>query len=374
MRFNVPSFAVLAILAAPALAPAQTSTATVTASYVLDGRGNTLSSGELCFGATCLPVVNGAVSNTTPVPQGTANLSVIEGHTVFTTIQNVSVSGSTFSYDAFVLGTSQSATGPNQPYLPCTSGARYAQTSPNVAWTCSASNAWVIAGTGTATASAATSANLYAANGITQADAVTHSTAYGLQTFGDSLTAGLGATTTANAWPNLMAAHFGITSGFVNHGQGGDRAMDMTAKIFNALNPGDFGNPIVTGWAGANEVVGNSSNVPAGAATLAAYTKNLYAAAIWAGVSSKWKAFMQNTALVNCSGGISTGQTNYFNPNASGVAQQSVVVSSTGAIQGYSNQQFGGYFTASDYMTVTAGTSYATNLQTCFNGQSCGYA
>ena len=42
-------------------------------------------------------------------------------------------------------------------------------------------------------------------------------------------------------------------------------------------------------------------------------------------------------------------------------------------MQGYANQQFGGYFTASDYMAVTAGTSYATNLQTCFDGQSCGY-
>ena len=217
-----------------------------------------------------------------------------------------------------------------------------------------------------------TSANIYAANGIAQADAVTHSTAFGLQSFGDSLTAGLGATVQANAWPNLMAAHYGITSGFVNHGTGGDRGMDMTAKVFGALNPADFGNPIVTGMAGASEAVAGTGAI--GSTALTAYTKNLYAAAIWAGVSSKWKAFMQNTAQVTCSGGISTGQTNYFNSAATGIVQQSFIASASGAVQGYGNQQFGGYFTASDYMTVTAGTSYVTNMSTCNTGQSCGYS
>ena len=126
------------------------STATVTATTIKDVNGSPLAAGQLCFFSICVPVTNGAVDSTGVIAQGTSNISITDGTSALYTISNV-VIGGTFSWDTFSLQPGQAATGPIPPVsasgrtiIPCTTGAVYAQSYPNIQWSCTGTNVWLI--------------------------------------------------------------------------------------------------------------------------------------------------------------------------------------------------------------------------------------
>lgn len=108
---------------------------TVSGTHVIDNTGALVAAGKWCFGPNCLNVLNGVVSGS--VPQGTANLTVGDkAGNPYYTISSVVISGSSFAWDAFTLGTGQSASGNGNPVLPCMAGATYKNTYDSAPWQC----------------------------------------------------------------------------------------------------------------------------------------------------------------------------------------------------------------------------------------------
>ena len=123
--------AALAVLCLCAPALGQTAYGT----KVVDNTGALLSSGQWCFGATCLTVTNGAFSGS--VTAGTQTVTVTNGSgTTYLTVPGVSIAGSFFSWDGYVVPSSASLTGMGAPRIACTPGAQYTQTD-------GAGNKWV---------------------------------------------------------------------------------------------------------------------------------------------------------------------------------------------------------------------------------------
>jgi hypothetical protein len=133
----------LLILAIALSMSALAQTATITATAVTDGNGGVLQSGSWCFGSSCLTIVSGAISGSATVPQGTQNITIINNGLSVLTVNNVTISGSTFSWDAFSLGATQSAYGPTDPTMTAAVGAAYLNTYTNQKWSYMTTIGWV---------------------------------------------------------------------------------------------------------------------------------------------------------------------------------------------------------------------------------------
>lgn len=135
--------------------------------------------------------------------------------------------------------------------------------------------------------SVASSANINAANAQILAGSVISTPANGYTAFGDSITAGYGATT---AYPALIGTDIGVASPN-NQAVSGDTCGDMSYHVFATLNPADMGNPIVTSMCGMNEVL------LYGTAALPTFPRYQYASAAWAALSSTNKILASNAAV-----------------------------------------------------------------------------
>jgi hypothetical protein len=111
---------------------------TVSGSKVLDNNGNLLATGQWCFNATCATVTTGAFSES--VTAGTQTVTVTNGGaTTYLTVPGVVISGSTFSWDSYIVGASASISGMGTPRLACQVGAQFTQTDSvpvNQLWGC----------------------------------------------------------------------------------------------------------------------------------------------------------------------------------------------------------------------------------------------
>ena len=108
--------------------------ATITATQIANSYGLPLGTGKFCFGQNCLPVTNGALGSQNTVPQGTANISISSFGSEILVVPNVTISAPSFSWDAFILGSTQTALGPQPPLLAAQPGATYLQTYSNQRW------------------------------------------------------------------------------------------------------------------------------------------------------------------------------------------------------------------------------------------------
>jgi hypothetical protein len=75
----------------------------VAANKVVDNNGALLNTGQFCFGATCLTVTNGAIPSGSAVTPATASIVVKITSTTFLTVPNVTIAGSFFSWDSYVV-------------------------------------------------------------------------------------------------------------------------------------------------------------------------------------------------------------------------------------------------------------------------------
>ena len=98
----------------------------VAGTKVLDNTGAPLVSGQWCLGTSCLTVTNGAFSGS--VTAATASITVINGATTYLTIPSVTIAGSYFSWDTYVVPSNASISGIGTPRIACTPGAIYTQT------------------------------------------------------------------------------------------------------------------------------------------------------------------------------------------------------------------------------------------------------
>lgn len=115
-------FVLLAILLGSIPAFATTAVGT----KVIDTTGNLLPSGQWCFGSSCFTVTNGAFSGT--VTAGTQAITVKRGSNTYLTVPGITIAGSYFSWDTFVVPSSASISGMGAPYIACAPGAQYSQT------------------------------------------------------------------------------------------------------------------------------------------------------------------------------------------------------------------------------------------------------
>lgn len=76
------------------------------------------------------------------------------------------------------------------------------------------------------------------------------------RSFGDSITAGAGASTSAKNYPSLVDDAFGFAS-FDNKGVGGDLSTDMAIRVFNSENAAASDKRIYTVAAGTNDTIYN---------------------------------------------------------------------------------------------------------------------
>ena len=154
---------------------------------------------------------------------------------------------------------------------------------------------------------AATSANVYSANAQTQVDSVTSSVYYGLDCFGDSYMAGLGASQTTGQC-GIVAADYNMPAPN-NFAVSGDNAGDLAWHIFTSLNPSDSGNPMVIAAASQN-----NTNCGVTSTCLQMFNQTYYAAFAWGALSSTKKIiFSGNYATVKT--GTYTTDTTFANAN-----------------------------------------------------------
>lgn len=99
----------------------------VSGTAVLDNTGAPLASGQWCFGSTCFTVTSGAFSGS--VTSGTQTVTVTNGSsTTYLTIPNVSIAGSYYNWNTFVVPSTGNISGIGAPRIACTPGALYSQT------------------------------------------------------------------------------------------------------------------------------------------------------------------------------------------------------------------------------------------------------
>ena len=113
-------------------------------------------------------------------------------------------------------------------------------------------------------------------------------TASSLDSFGDSITAGTGASATANRYVNLVAANTGWT--LTNHGVGGTRAPDGADLVY-AANPSNSTQYVLA--FGYNDLINYGTN-SAGQST---FTDALTAEAAWLAVPSTKRVKGQDSAI-----------------------------------------------------------------------------
>lgn len=141
----------------------------------------------------------------------------------------------------------------------------------------------------------ASSVNLNATNPAVQVDSVASSTYFGLDCFGDSYMAGMGATSVANGQCGIVGSDLNIPT-VLNLAISGNTSADLAHDVLTALNPSDSGNPIVIAASSAN-------NVGQGTAGLANFNQTTYAAYAWGSISST------NKVLVGAAGVTASGTT-----------------------------------------------------------------
>ena len=130
----------LALLCALSLSiPALAQTA-VSGTKVQDGTGsgNLLLAGQWCFNSTCEAITNGAFSGS--VTAGTETVTVFNASSVLIlTVPNVVVGSSPFSWDSYVVPSSNTISGTGVPQIACQVGTVFTQTDStpvNDSWTC----------------------------------------------------------------------------------------------------------------------------------------------------------------------------------------------------------------------------------------------
>jgi hypothetical protein len=111
---------------------------TITASGVQNGSGSALSSGQWCVGSTCFTVTSGAIAANSKVNNPTLGntVYVVTGHTTLLSVPNVSISGTTFNWDNYVIPAGVATSGIGAPYLACQPTATYTNTATLAGYTC----------------------------------------------------------------------------------------------------------------------------------------------------------------------------------------------------------------------------------------------
>ena len=204
------------------------------------------------------------------------------------------------------------------------------------------------------------------------------STYFGLDCFGDSYMAAVGATAPIFGQCALVGSDLNIAS-VNNMAVSGDAAADLAYHAFTSLNPGDSGNPIVIAAASANNVGSSTAGLPN-------FNQNTYGAYSWGSMSST------NKILAGASGVASTGTTSTDTTfaNANGklcstgpcTFTYSAVVGSTGVVYlWYGMHSTGGSIsvtidgaTATDTVTNSASVSTAWTYAPVNNAVTAGMA
>jgi hypothetical protein len=100
----------------------------VSATKVLDNTGALLSSGNLCIGSKCFAVTSGAITSTA-IASTTATVTVTNGgSTAYLTLPGVTVAGSYWDFDNYIVPSSANIMGIGTPRIACQPGAIYTQT------------------------------------------------------------------------------------------------------------------------------------------------------------------------------------------------------------------------------------------------------
>lgn len=113
------------LLAFASIVPAFATTVVVTGSNVQYPLGFALTSGQWCFGATCGTITNGAFTDS--VSSGTATVTITVGGTTILTIPSVTLSGTAYNWNTFVVSSTAMISGNGYPTIPCAVGAIYTQ-------------------------------------------------------------------------------------------------------------------------------------------------------------------------------------------------------------------------------------------------------
>ena len=181
------------------------------------------------------------------------------------------------------------------------SGLVAAGTNVTVSGSGTAASPYTISSSGGGSGSIASSANVNAANSSVQVDSIASSTFYGLDCFGDSYMAGVGATSPANGQCGLVGSDLNMPS-VNNLAVPGDNSADLAHHVLTALNPGDSGNAIVLAAASSNNVGQSSPGLPN-------FNQTTYAAYSWGSISSTNKVLIGAAAVTAT--GTSTVDTTY---------------------------------------------------------------
>jgi lysophospholipase L1-like esterase len=184
---------------------------------------------------------------------------------------------------------------------------------------------------------------------------------FGLQTYGDSITAGVGATsTTTLGYSYLMNTDFAVNafSPFTQMAVSGYYASDTNSAIFTNLNPAESGNPIVTLMVGTNDVLTGFS-----AGYKVTYTQLLLAQAARASIS--------NTNTVAGSNAIFTQAGSWANDttfaNLTGIKSSTNASTASGsiiALKGVLYVYYGLFATSGGTFTVSIDGVVATDTVT----------
>jgi hypothetical protein len=184
---------------------------------------------------------------------------------------------------------------------------------------------------------------------------------FGLETFGDSITVGGGATVpTTFGYAYLMQSDFAASVPFTNFGVSGTSAADANSSIFTNLNPLDIGNPITTLMIGTNDANnGFFSNV--GYPTV--FTALQMASAARASLSGT-STIAGNSTLLTQAGTWANDPTY---PNLTGVdstTNESTLTGSIIATNGVINLFYGWFATSGGTFTVAIDGTLATDTVT----------
>lgn len=134
----------------------------------------------------------------------------------------------------------------------------------------------------------------------------------GLNTFGDSITCGVGVTTEVQSYVTLMAPSFGGT--LTNYCKRGDQAVDMTVNKVYPNIARTSSTPAATILIGTNDA--NLAGIGTNIETI--YNRSLSASIAWLAIPRANKVFGQDAACVHTSGDWSAD-----NAVVSGVGEQS---------------------------------------------------
>ena len=134
-----------------------------------------------------------------------------------------------------------------------------------------------------------------------------HATSTGCVLYGDSITAGVGATVTANSYANLLTTRVcgGATT---THGYSGDSVADGIYRVLQYAAPGDSGVPAQTMLYGVNDATFYTSPT---SVNKVSFTQFEGGAAAWLALSSTNKVMANNSSLVTQAGATWTADSTF---------------------------------------------------------------